>query len=156
MDSVDVQQELNRINEIVTKVTPRSDSQLLIDQSSDIGDILSLLNEEVHEVVAEQMLERFWLLVLEQYFFPYRNAHEPLHMNNEDLYHRADMLVAVLKLYGDMYGEGLEAEARSICLALKKGCRQFLKIAGKMPPQLHQHAASPGGQKPTLRLVVNK
>src|SRR6185312_16416576 len=128
MDSIEVHKLLQEVSAKAALVTTRSDPDQLIDHCSDISEFLRLLNEETHDVIAEQMLEKFWRLTLRWYFFPYDSEHEPFQSSNDELYQLVNMRIAVLELYGDLYGEGLESEARAICLALKKGCRDFLKI----------------------------
>jgi len=154
MDSVEVHKLLLEINTKVVRVTVRSDADQLIDHCSDIGQILRFLDEETHDVIAEQMVEKFWRLTLRWYYFSYDSQHEPFQSSNDELFQIANMRISVLELFGDMYGEGLELEARTICLALKKACRDFLKLAGKVPKSPAKPSAPKTPQGP-IRLVVS-
>jgi len=152
MDSTEVHTLLSEVSTFARNVTSRSDRELLIEQSDVIGDILMLLDEGEHDLIAEQMLERFWRLVLRWYFFPFDNKRQPFVSTTDELYQRAGMLISVLRLYGDLYGFGLEPEARAICMAIKKSCREFLKSPG---PLRATQALVPATDKSGLRLVVN-
>ncbi len=111
MDSLEVHGLLSQVRDLSSKVTTRSDADQLIDRCDDIGDILALLDEHEGDVIAEQMLEKFWRFTLRWYFFPDTHERYLFESSNEELYQRVAMMITVLRLYGDLYGDGLEPEA---------------------------------------------
>jgi hypothetical protein len=154
MDCNEVRDHLGEIQFTVSKVTAKSDADQLIELSDHVGNLLALLDEERHDVIGEQMLEEFWRFTLAYYFYPHRKVQKPIDMPIEEMSQCALMRVSVLRLYGDMYGDVLEPEARTICVAIKKGCKYVLDEQSKTT--LHSRAQSkPGFQKTPLKLVVN-
>jgi hypothetical protein len=151
MDCNEVRNHLLQVQCAVSNVTAKSDADQLIEISDEVGDLLALLDEERHDVIGEQMLEAFWRITLGHYFYPYRKVQKPIDLPIEELDQCALMRVSVLRLFGDMYGDVLEPEARAICTAIKKGCKQVLNLQHKTTrPRKARHA-----QKPLLRLVVS-
>ena len=154
MDCNEIRNQLVQIQFAVSKVTAKSDIDQLIEICDEVGDLLALLDEERHDVIGEQMLEAFWRGTLAHYFYPYRKLHKPIDLPPEELGQCALMRVSVLRLFGDMYGDALEPEARTICMAIKKGCKHVLDLPHNTTGQRRAKRAH-GTQKPLLKLVVS-